>query len=131
MVIFEKYKTVYLSSNIQMVVFHVKFRGTYIKISDISTKRGISLWRPQLYILIQQIKQYTKPNIEHPRNWSWLKLQANFIIKRIPFSDKFLLINKSLDRIVLDKFSIASMIDMENVLFSYLNKIELKYDQID
>lgn len=131
MVIFDKYKTVYLSSNIQMVIFHVKFRGTYIKISDISTRRSISLWRAQLYILIQQAKQYTKPDIEHPRNWSYLKKQATFLIKRIPFTSKFLLINKSLDRIVLDQFSISSIIDMENKLFSYLNKIELKYDQID
>lgn len=113
-----------------MEIFHVQYKGTYMKISDISTNRGITLWKRQLHNLIQQLQQYTKPDIQHPFNWSHF-VDGKFYIKKIPFTEKFLVVNKSCQRIVLDKFSVSSLLDMEIDLFQYLYKIEGRYDQLD
>lgn len=131
MTYFKKFKTIHLSSEIQMEIFHVHYKGVYIKISNISTRRGIMLWNGQLCNLIEQLKQRTKPDIEHPFNWSHFLVNGDFYIKKIPFTEKFLLVNKSCARIVLDRFSVESLISMQIDLIIYMRNIESRYDQID
>lgn len=131
MAYFQKYKTVHLSSDIKMDIFHVIYKGTYMKISNTATNCRITLWKRQLQNIIRQLDQLTKPNIEHPFNWADFLHMAHFCVKRIPFTDNVLLINRSCDRFTLDKFSVLSLLEMEYRLFRYCSDIESRYDQLD
>lgn len=102
-----------------------------MKITDAITNCGITLWKRQLYNLIQQLKHYTQPDISHPFSWRQFLNNKAFFIKRIPFTDNFVLINKSFKRLTLDKLSIYALTEMEYDLFRELDKIESQYDEID
>lgn len=106
-----------------MEIFFVKHNGVLVKITDIASKRGVTLWQIELYELLHQIKQYTNINISHPLTWAQFIKNGAFYINKIPFTDKFLLINKSLTRITLDRLSISSLLEMETKLFQYFAKI--------
>lgn len=126
-----KHRTCYLSSNIQLEIFHVLYKGSYIKITDVMTNCGITLWKRQLYNLIQQLKHYTQPDISHPFSWRQFLNNKAFFVKRIPFTNNYLLINKSFKRLTLDRLSIYALTEMEYDLFRELDKIESQYDEID
>lgn len=91
--------------------------GTYIQLWNISTLSGILLSRQELYKIIQQIKQYTKPDIEHPSNYQTTRLET-FTIKWYLHTNNYLSIYKATDKIQLDKISVFSLLSLENTLFN-------------
>lgn len=102
----------YLSSDIVINI------GTYyIQLWNVSTLYGIVLTKHELYSVIQQIKQYTKPDIEHPFNHP-TNSQETLTIKWCLHANNYLSIYKASDRIRLDEISVFTLLKLENILFN-------------
>lgn len=125
----DKYKTFYLSCNIKLQVFHVSMEGVYVKIFNVTTKRGISLFRYDLSKLIRRIRVFNRIN-DHSLKWRRF-FNGEFVLKRIHFTNKTVIFNKYFDHIVLDELSIKSLLNNENQLVQYFDKIQLCYEYPD
>lgn len=96
--------------------------GIRVKITDIETRRHITLWCDEVYKLMRQIVKYEAVEKSHPSTFIEFLCQT-FSIRPLLESSKYILLTKYHKRIILDKQCIATLITMNYDFDDYIKSI--------
>lgn len=122
----KKCAEIYLSCNTKMEFFSIRdYDGIRIKITDLKTRQYITLWNDEIYKLIHQIIAYETVNEGHPTTWKEF-LCRTFCIEPLLYSAQYILLTKYHKRIILDRQSIATLMNMKHEFNDFINRITPK-----
>lgn len=114
---------IYLSCNTKMEFFTINgCQGVRVKITDIESRRYITLWDDEVYRLMRQIVEYEAVEERHPSTLREF-LCHTFSIRPLLDSSKYILLTKYHKRIILDKQCIATLISMNHFFNDFIDSI--------